>query len=364
MPERSFQFLSALANDEGLLLQEYPADSGANYLSLVSWSANDSQHLFDYGMSAIQAFPAGKYTLINRPDILMKTIHTRQENVRFNMIDGSQCDDDGCQAIELDGFPVWSPNGENTLLWQAGTIFLGDSKGAAQYELAEGFTPFWIDDQYFGFAQFTEIDSHSEVVLFYANIADKQLLPLITSTQLAESITVPSSESFFIQLATPRPGAPNEVVILAREYGGENSRYLLRAKLLVERSGLSISQVDELITIKGTPGSYPSSQTPTGQIPYLFSSDGEHITIGRKADSEVHYWELHVIGIDDGSQKVYRTTYPAYTFLRPYFDWSLDNQWLAIIDDGFIQLISPEYEYRRIIAHDMHACSHVAWVNR
>jgi voltage-gated potassium channel Kch len=38
-------------------------------------------------------------------------------------------------------------------------------------------------------------------------------------------------------------------------------------------------------------------------------------------------------------------------------------RWLILVDDNFLRLVAPAYNYERLITHDLKACSQVAWVN-
>ena len=63
------------------------------------------------------------------------------------------------------------------------------------------------------------------------------------------------------------------------------------------------------------------------------------------------------------------------------FDWQTDDEdaifspfvsaawrarrrrWLILVDDNFLRLVAPAYNYERLITHDLKACSQIAWVH-
>jgi hypothetical protein len=43
-------------------------------------------------------------------------------------------------------------------------------------------------------------------------------------------------------------------------------------------------------------------------------------------------------------------------------DWSEDGQWLLVLRDGFLILLAPSYDYKRVIMPDAPGCFDAAWI--
>jgi hypothetical protein len=89
---------------------------------------------------------------------------------------------------------------------------------------------------------------------------------------------------------------------------------------------------------------------------------GSWLSLSRLEDQENNIWRVYVHDIARNETRTYAARYPLYTFRYPFYDWSADGDWLILVDDGFLRLIAPAYDYHRLILHDLHKCSHVAWL--
>jgi len=363
LSDQSFGFLSALANDEGLMLQELPAESGLTQLRLLTWVSGFDQFLLDYQSNLYQAFPAGPSTLANQPNLLFRTVSSQPENIQFTMLAGSECLDIGCEIKELDGFPTWSPDGRQTILWQGGFLAIGDSTAETVLELGEGFTAFWFDQEHFGYAHFKEESGVPEVVILVATSGDDQPDELLSSHELVKAAGLEMETPLFIQYAAIHQAFPEILLIMARDYVGDASRFYLFKVGLAKSNGEFLAEnIDLVQSFRGKLSRTPSAATPTGRAPFTISPDGSLVTVSRQNESE-KYWEIHVFNLIDGRSWQYQSRYPSSTFTNPYYDWSSDGQWLVIVDDGFLRLVAPLYDYQRFIRHDYPSCGHVAWVN-
>ena len=74
-------------------------------------------------------------------------------------------------------------------------------------------------------------------------------------------------------------------------------------------------------------------------------------------------WTVFNLDLEIGGIKTMQIGYPLSTFIHPFMDWSGDGQWLIIVENNFLRMTAPEYDYDRLILHELQACSHVAWIN-
>jgi hypothetical protein len=117
------------------------------------------------------------------------------------------------------------------------------------------------------------------------------------------------------------------------------------------------------LTLDGLPRGYPGQAAARGNVPFVFSPDGRYLSLSRLEDPERNLWRLYVHDLEANETKTFAARYPLYTFRYPFYDWSADGKWLILVDDGYLRLIAPAYDYNRLILHDLHRCSHVAWVD-
>ncbi|NIT59076.1 MAG: hypothetical protein GWN00_23485, partial [Aliifodinibius sp.] len=52
----------------------------------------------------------------------------------------------------------------------------------------------------------------------------------------------------------------------------------------------------------------------------------------------------------------YAVRYPSTTSLTPYYGWSEDGIWLVVVDQNYLRLIAPAYNYERLIGHSPQNC--------
>jgi hypothetical protein len=49
--------------------------------------------------------------------------------------------------------------------------------------------------------------------------------------------------------------------------------------------------------------------------------------------------------------------------LVPDFNLATGGSDKLLLDDNFLRLVVPAYNYERLITHDLKACSQIAWVH-
>ncbi len=79
---------------------------------------------------------------------------------------------------------------------------------------------------------------------------------------------------------------------------------------------------------------------------------------------ETDNWVIHLYDTIREETKKFTLNYPSYPAPFPFYDWSADGTWLILVDNGFLRLMAPSYDYERIITHHYDACRYAAWINR
>jgi hypothetical protein len=51
-------------------------------------------------------------------------------------------------------------------------------------------------------------------------------------------------------------------------------------------------------------------------------------------------------------------------FIFPQVDWSADEQWFIVPEEGILRLVAPGSRYERPIFHGIEGCGTAVWVNR
>jgi hypothetical protein len=362
-------FVNALPGDEAVLLQTIN-EAGDEMQSHI-WQEGQgfvlANEAYPSAISWGQTDPTGRYLLLyGNPTSELQTL----------LVDLPSCEAGSCNLIPLDGLPVWSPDGSQSLVATIGVLenaLLPASDGrailfteavwlqsvplfrantandpASQIAIGEGDLPFWQDEQTYGYVRNTDPaapETAQEVVL--ASVSDDVPQVVLHTDELLAALpeeTRPLRLSIRYVLAHPKDNDSLVVMATSRE-----ATYIF----LVD---LKNNRVENRLTL-----------TPDGYHFFGFSPDGRYfITSGRPesnltAPQDVTAYYLHDIARNQTQTFMAGSFYylPAYAF-----DWSADGEWLALsLNNGAISLIAPQYGYQHLIPHDAGNCSSLAWVN-
>jgi hypothetical protein len=273
-----------------------------------------------------------------------------------------------CAPDALAGFPVWSPDGTRTLLSRGSEILLGGKRGEAASVIVKGFSPFWVSPSLFGYIALpgdgAAGDAKMEIRLRSLDGGD---VLLTDSRALPAVVNGAETAEMRLRYLTASPADPRLVFVAGSPAGGNGERYLvLSFRLEGDLSVLDSLRVHEprlRLELNDTPVGDPSVLTPTGHPPFSISGDGRWLMVARFVDPYTNTWELDLHDIASGETKTLATNYPPYPERFPFYDWSSDWKWLALIDNGFVRLIAPGLDYERVVTHSFAACSYSAWVS-
>ena len=334
----SFRLMYSLPDDDGVLLQRSgdPAD-GARALIWRQGQAQEVAYRPNIPLYAMETAANGM--LFYAPD-------TRRQVTLFTHLDLADCAGGACAIRFLDGFPVWSPDRERTIVSRgADVLWLGDHDGQPHTAIARGDSAVWLDDGRFAFIQRDD-----------AKRVDVMTLPrqetgtLVEMEMLAEALTplrgvTDATLISPVALAT-HPTMPDRLFVAARVPG---------------RGRTETTHIFAYSLSTGTTAHLLQIEHPLEPVRSLrFSADGRWLfvhSVERSADS----WHLHLYNNRTGESLAYSSE---SQLAFPGYDLSADGEWLVRVDDGFFHLIPLHGGRQRLVAHDFSHCYAAVWVER
>ena len=350
-----YQILATMPDGQGVIipgLSGYNAD-GFPLIEVASWRGGQSQRLYlnhDASFYALAQYdPTGQY--------LALLFITREPNafpvaVLLNL---AECQVDGCAAVELAGWPIWSPDGQRTLLFdlRGQKTWLGDALGQnarlTPPEENSGFflSTAWLDDNSYAYAlsnagNSSTIYSYSLVTgetELLAQAADYiKLLPAST----APAASVPANNDIIYMVTVPQQ-SPR--LVFAANVGTMFNSSQPTAVFSFDLNTRALKLL------------YYENITSTPYPPFQISSDGRWLTIltYQRLDDPISQLLLYdLTDVTKGSRVIARGDYVAY-------DWSADGQWLAVYNDRRLYALAPGYGYERLYTPGQGECHEVVW---
>ena len=373
-----FIWMSALPDPQTLLMQEFAvADEiwrtnvwrdGALVPAFV---AKDGRYAISFG----ETDPQGRFMVAYTFDPQSDTAHNF-------LLDLADCGPDGCATTELEGRPVWSPDGRRAIYTgdsqsfpdgsfvSAGSryIFLQSSEVIRDVSLAlgpgnaaggtasltpigDGRSPFWFDGRTYGYVRRIASDgpaalADDEIVL--ATVDDPTPFVVIPAADLYQVLPEDApANRFFVGYVATHPRQPDKLFIVVMD-PVEMRTYVVIYDLETQRPETRLDLFYHL--------NHSLSFSPDGRYLILTGQDVWSTTAGDNSAVML----LHKIADNH--------TIPVITRL-PFFlpsvvyDWTEDGRWLAVaMEDGLVGLIAPDEGYVKLLPHGYGACTSVAWV--
>lgn len=372
-----FIWMSALPNPQTLLMQEFAVadelwrtnvwrDGGL----VPAFVARDGRYAISFG----ETDPQGRFMVAYTFDPQSDTAHNF-------LLDLADCPD-GCATTELEGRPVWSPNGRQAIYMgdsqsfpdgsfvSAGSryIFLqsseemrdvslalgpGDAAGGASSltSLGNGRSPFWLDERTYGYVRRIATDGPAalgddEIVL--ATVDEPVPFRVIPAADLYQFLPEDATaRRFSIGYVATHPLQPDKLFVVVMD-PVDMRAYVIIYDLETQRPETRLNLYYHL--------NHSLSFSPDGRYLILTGQDVWRTTAGDNSAVML----LHNIADNH--------TIPVITRL-PFFlpsvvyDWTEDGRWLAVaMEDGLVGLIAPDEGYAKLLPHGYGACTSVAWV--
>lgn len=352
LPQTAFRSLTPLPNDQGVLVQELP-DFAANHLRLTAVQHTTSTDLINIPDAPSLLRPIGwaDTTINDHPHLILQGADADLATF-YRWLDVSACQNAACRPQEVDGYPILSPDGRHTLLVDGSNLYLGDENGRTQQTLGDGFSPFWLDGQTYGFVRFEPQADAMQALVLANHVTGAKPAVLFTSADLSAAVEAKANTGIFPKYVARSPVDPGMLLIAASGIGDLAGNYYIFTYHL--KDGLTLR-----LELDGAPNGNPAWLTPLGMPPFQLSPDGRWLILSKLRET----WTFTLHNLARNESSVLTTDYPPYPMRFPYYDWSSDGRWLIIADNGFLRLLAPDYDFQRLIPYEFDACLFAAWAN-
>ena len=368
-PKR-FSSIQALRDDSAVVLRAGFPGVEIAHLELVLKRGGDEVSLFKEGTTELSARLDGIPIRPQNDSLLLSSVQGSTGLTSYRLLPLESCNDGACDVRPLDGFPLWSPRGDRSLVLVGSELYVGDEEGVPNRYVGRAFSPFWMTDDEFGYVRLrgntTNESPDMELVLYSVETGQERLL--IKSADLLDQVEAGLEGAFRIMYVTASPTDPNLIFLAGTPVRGGGGRfYVLRLQLQADTSitsdNVPLIRSEVILALDDLPVGDPSTLTPTGYPPFSITADGRKLMVFRFADPVTNTWVLYLYDVAGGDTQVRTLNYPIYPAPFPFYDWSADGNWLLLVDNGFLRLIAPDYDYERIITHDFAACRYPAWID-
>ncbi|PID86002.1 MAG: hypothetical protein CSB13_05130 [Chloroflexi bacterium] len=370
LASNNFVSFNPFLNDSGMIIQNLAFDESEqwqtkiwNFEGVRTQMEGEDQIFFSLG----QFDPSGRYAI------------ALQENegslLKFMLIDLASCDENQCETITLMGFPIWSPDGERTLMTSdnvfesssvtfqrngrmvlfdviqpplAADFWIGDRLGRITDDQPEpviigtGYSPFWLDNETFGFIRQHPDTGEDEIVIWLA----EGLETLITLAEVQDEVPREDLSLAHIRYVVTHPAWPDNLVVVALDPLGREAYVFLYDRVT---GSLDLRLQSEIAPY------HSLGFSPNGRWLVLTGFDHK-----QNVNSNVYI----VHHIESNETQTYRSSLTGF-MLSPLYDWSADGNWLSfLINDQVISMVAPEYKHQIVKVHGQGNCTSLAWINR
>jgi len=212
---------------------------------------------------------------------------------------------------------IWSPDGRYTLLiTDDDMIWLGDGSGRPLQTIENGRLPFWIDHASYGYLR-----ENGEIIqLTLADtVLPEQMKPTITAALLMDELPVEK-----------RPGT----LVLDEITAVSADRWLIKSNVGIFVFNPQTAVVEAVVLVN------------------------EELAIGDRFLAHHEDGIVQIYDLQEGVVNNYTTLQTAVSSL----EWSTDNKWLLIADEGMLHLVEAESRNEVVIEHGMRGCETAVFV--
>lgn len=352
----AFRYLMPGPNQHGVILQAFTRGAEATRLRLSWWRDGREQLLYDQEMLEQTRRPVG-WSGSGDPHLLLQGFSSAETTARHTWLDLNDCDEAGCAFYDLPGYTVWSPDGTQTLVLIGQSLWRGDRLGQPLVPLGDGLSPFWLDDERYGYIRYDREAGAPSMQLATSRVGDDLPQIVMPVTQLARLLDDANPPLLFINYVAANPADRDQLLMAATTVGYAS------AKVNIFSLRLSSGQVELLQQFERLPTGYPSLLTPAGYPPFRLSPDGRWLMVTLLASASPTTWTFHLLDLQQKQELQLNAYYPEYPAQFPFYEWTADGRWLAIVEDGYLRLIAPSHNYHHLRTHALGDCLYIAWTS-
>lgn len=297
----------------------------------------------------------------------------------FNLMSLDNCLAAACDLTPLLGFPFWSPDGRQTIVAEppdnaesffmgmmpingrytmfdvptdniaAGVqhLYLADASGQSLTSIGDGYAPFWLDNDTYGFIRLQE---NGETIIMVGT--GDNLHSLLTLDDLLPYLPERASRLYGYRLGYAFAHPDNQDLLFVVVF--DTATQLVYVLSFDQHTGAITNLLHT---------SYISNHTigisPDGQRLLLTGIDQEGLAN--------HYIPtLYLYEIASGKTDVFYIGNTNYSFVGSNpFDWDADGKWVASLTgrEG-VTIGVPGQDYWQFIPYNAASCISVSWVNR
>ncbi len=356
-----------------LRLQEFGSAPGGQ---LKRWRSGELENIsLSTGQLQFPFFdehdPTGQRSIIYSNE----NLNSNQLRFLTYLLDFSRCQDGVCPTTPIAGPVRWSPEGTRAILmvdkhrsypmitaWGRGRwhyvpnlqiiarhpLYLGSGEGvdnmADAERIGEGYSPFWIDEQSYGFLRVTA-PGEQEVVV--GAIGEDEQRTLIRAADLRPFLTKGSeATSLEIIQVVPNPADPLLLFLVVLDRTTEQG-YLFSIDRLTRQVQFRFRTAFNLQSL---------AMSPNGR--YLVVTDFNE----RGAGSSPLPITLFLHDIENNQTTPFLIAGNVSTPAQAY-GWSPDGKWLAFAPgENSLALVAPETGSVRFVEHEYGACNGMVWL--
>jgi hypothetical protein len=282
--------------------------------------------------------------------------------LRFDLLDLERCSGGECALNSADGLPVWSPDGQRTLVVRGSSLDLGDGAGDVLPEpnSRRGGTPFWLSDDVFGYLRVLRVGSERSVLtaengIFVQTAAGGAAQVGVEERDLLAAFPAGARPaSLFIEYAAAHPSRPDTLLVVAVAPAREAFHLFVVTGLLDVAYGRSLT------------GATIVPAAVLDMLPthlQVAPGDSGWVAVRGVAADKRELGVVRLLNIDTGATTRH-TTYFGERGARSYWlDWSPDGTWVSIVGAGMIQWIEAAGEGRIWVNPPAERCSAAVWIS-
>jgi hypothetical protein len=353
--ERAFRFLLPGPDGAGIILQDYTRGADAARLRLFYWHQGDLQLLFNQELRAQSTRPVG-WASARQPRLVLQSVDSRHAIVQ-RLVDLTHCGPDGCALSELRGFTTWSSDGKHTLVNTGQGLWRGDGRGEPLRPLGEGLSPFWLSNDRYGFVRYDRTAGAPSMQVVTATVTTDLPHIVLPVQRLAAAIDDDAPPLLFISHVAVNPADPDLLLLAATTVASPAAKYNIFALRLSSGDLQLLQQFEQM------PSGYPALLTAAGYPPFRLSPDGRWLLTTLLAGDKPTVWSFRLYDLQQQTEVDLTLHYPEYPAQFPFYDWSKDGEWLALVEDGYLRLVAPAYDYERVLPFQQDSCLFTAWTD-
>lgn len=339
--------MMAEPSGNGIFVQESVADVDGVSIS-INWFDDDEGFVVIERLFSPRFANRFAWSVAEKENLLI--VRVPDEDLALDTYytyDVSSCDVFNCtpMAVELQGYPIWSPDGSQLIVRGYRRLWLitGDEL-QEEMPLGEGQSPFWIDNDTFGYIRGIGVSQWEAVIFDIQEDDDRRAFIESDLEDALPSEERPARMTVAIIIPDGAKGNRWWVVAIGRQYRElKEKAYIFEYNMTDDRLALVTSS-------EGLNG-------------IDFSLAG-HFLAGRSYDETENKWTYAIYDLGKGQIGNLDLNSEGMKLQRPTSDWSPDGRWLLAMERDILYLYNQQSDLGHAVKAPQQGCFQAAWVNQ